>query len=243
MLLQGQSIFKSFGKGDALTHVLKGVDMNLEAGEFVAIMGKSGCGKSTLLNILSTLDQTDKGQVFFEGKDISQLSDEEAAKLRLESFGFVFQMPRMVKNLTILDNILLPSLTYKKDKEAAKQQALALMEEIGISDLADKRISQVSGGQLQRAGICRALINNPNLIFADEPTGALDSKSGQEVMKLFSQYHQAGKTILMVTHDMALAAKAQRVLLMKDGLIQEDLTMGTSEKDNLFLLQQSMSNL
>ena len=243
MLLQGQSIFKSFGKGDARTHVLKGVDMNLEAGEFVAIMGKSGCGKSTLLNILSTLDQTDKGQVFFEGKDISQLSDDEAAKLRLESFGFVFQMPRMVKNLTILDNILLPSLTYKKDKEAAKQQALALMNEIGISDLADKRISQVSGGQLQRAGICRALINNPNLIFADEPTGALDSKSGQEVMKLFSQYHQAGKTILMVTHDMALAAKAQRVLLMKDGLIKENLVMGTSEKDNLFLLQNHMSNL
>lgn len=243
MLLQGQSIFKSFGKGDARTHVLKGVDMNLEAGEFVAIMGKSGCGKSTLLNLLSTLDQTDKGQIFFEGKDISQLSDDEAAKLRLESFGFVFQMPRMVKNLTILDNILLPSLTYKKDKEAAKQQALALMEEIGISDLADKRISQVSGGQLQRAGICRALINNPNLIFADEPTGALDSKSGQEVMKLFSQYHQAGKTILMVTHDMALAAKAQRVLLMKDGLIQEDLTMGHSEPDNLLLLQSHMSNL
>ena len=149
----------------------------------------------------------------------------------------------MVKNLTILDNILLPSLTYKKDKEAAKQQALALMNEIGISDLADKRISQVSGGQLQRAGICRALINNPNLIFADEPTGALDSKSGQEVMKLFSKYHQAGKTILMVTHDMALAAKAQRVLIMKDGLIKENLVMGTSEKDNLFLLQQSMSNL
>lgn len=243
MLLQGQSIFKSFGKGDARTHVLKGVDMNLEAGEFVAIMGKSGCGKSTLLNLLSTLDQTDKGQIFFEGKDISQLSDDEAAKLRLESFGFVFQMPRMVKNLTILDNILLPSLTYKKDKEAAKQQALALMNEIGISDLADKRISQVSGGQLQRAGICRALINNPNLIFADEPTGALDSKSGQEVMKLFSQYHQAGKTILMVTHDMALAAKAQRVLLMKDGLIQEDLTMGHSEPDNLLLLQSHMSNL
>ncbi len=243
MLLQGQSIFKSFGKGDALTHVLKGVDMNLEAGEFVAIMGKSGCGKSTLLNLLSTLDQTDKGQIFFEGKDISQLSDDEAAKLRLESFGFVFQMPRMVKNLTILDNILLPSLTYKKDKEAAKQQALTLMEEIGISDLADKRISQVSGGQLQRAGICRALINNPGLIFADEPTGALDSKSGQEVMKLFSKYHQAGKTILMVTHDMALAAKAKRVLIMKDGLIKENLVMGTSEKDNLFLLQQSMSNL
>ena len=243
MLLQGQSIFKSFGKGDALTHVLKGVDMNLEAGEFVAIMGKSGCGKSTLLNLLSTLDQTDKGQIFFEGKDISQLSDDEAAKLRLESFGFVFQMPRMVKNLTILDNILLPSLTYKKDKEAAKQQALALMEEIGISDLADKRISQVSGGQLQRAGICRALIINPNLIYADEPTGALDSKSGQEVMKLFSQYHQAGKTILMVTHDMALAAKAQRVLLMKDGLIQEDLTMGHSVPDNLLLLQSHMSNL
>lgn len=243
MLLQGQSIFKSFGKGDALTHVLKGVDMNLEAGEFVAIMGKSGCGKSTLLNLLSTLDQTDKGQIFFEGKDISQLSDDEAAKLRLESFGFVFQMPRMVKNLTILDNILLPSLTYKKDKEAAKQKALTLMEEIGISDLADKRISQVSGGQLQRAGICRALINNPGLIFADEPTGALDSKSGQEVMKLFSKYHQAGKTILMVTHDMALAAKAKRVLIMKDGLIKENLVMGTSEKDNLFLLQNHMSNL
>lgn len=243
MILQGKSIFKSFGRGEAITPVLKGVDMNLEVGEFVTIIGKSGCGKSTLLNILSTLDQTDKGQVLFEGRDISQLSDDQTAKLRLESFGFVFQMPRMVKNLTILDNILLPSLTYKKNKEEAKKHALALMEEIGISDLANKRISQVSGGQLQRAGICRALINNPSLIFADEPTGALDSKSSQEVMKLFNHYHKAGKTILMVTHDMTLAAKSQRVLLMKDGSIQANLTMGTSEEDNLILLQSCMNKI
>ena len=222
MLLQGQSICKSFGKGDARTHVLKGVNMNLEAGEFVAIMGKSGCGKSTLLNLLSTLDQTDKGQIFFEGKDISQLSDDEAAKLRLESFGFVFQMPRMVKNLTILDNILLPSLTYKKDKEAAKQQALALMEEIGISDLADKRISQVSGGQLQRAGICRALINNPNLIFADEPTGNLDSVTSSLIENtLFSYNKEKGVTLIIVTHDQDLANKCDMQIHIKDGKVEK----------------------
>lgn len=243
MLLTGQNIVKSFGKDDALTPVLKGVDIDLDSGEFVAIMGKSGSGKSTLLNILSTLDTCDQGQILYNGQDISQLSDQEAAKLRLEDFGFVFQMPRMVKNLNILDNILLPSLTYQSDRERAQKEALALMEEVGIAALANKRISQVSGGQLQRAGICRALINNPRLIFADEPTGALDSKSGQEVMELFSKYHQVGKTILMVTHDMALAAKAQRVLLMKDGVIHENLKMGAREPDNLLLLQNHIKNL
>lgn len=237
MILSGKNIKKSFYSDQIATPVLKGVDLEIGKGEFVTIMGKSGSGKSTLLNILSTLDTCDEGQVNFDGQMIHELADEEAAKLRRETFGFVFQLPRMVKNLSLLDNILLPSLQYQKDRAGATAVAKQLMVDIGIGDLADKRLSQVSGGQLQRAGICRALINQPRLIFADEPTGALDSKTGQDVMALFKKFHQVGKTILLVTHDINVAAQSQRVLFMKDGLLHEDIRLGNNETENLKALQ------
>ncbi len=243
MILTGKSIQKTYQNDTVQTPVLKGVDIELQSGEFVVIMGKSGSGKSTLLNILSSLDKVDDGEVHFEGKNISDLKDEDAAKLRRESFGFVFQLPKMVKNLNILDNILLPSLKYKTHKKETIAEAKNLMKEIGIEHLADKRISQVSGGQLQRAGICRALINSPKLIFADEPTGALDSKTGQEVMELFSKLHADGKTILLVTHDVHVAAKAQRVLFMKDGLLHKELRLGSDDGENLRLIQNTINNL
>lgn len=223
MILTGKGIRKIYRNDAVETPVLKGVDFELSSGEFVAIMGKSGSGKSTLLNILSTLDQADQGEIYFEEKEVSHLNDKEAAKLRRESFGFVFQLPKMIKTLSILDNILLPSTKYKHHKKEVLSKALDLMRQVGIEEIANKRISEVSGGQLQRAGVCRALINDPKIIFADEPTGALDSKTGQEVLELFSTLHQEGTSILLVTHDVHVASRADRTLFMKDGLLYPEV--------------------
>ena len=168
---------------------------------------------------------------------IDNLSDDDSSKLRRESFGFVFQLPKMVKNLSILDNILLPSLQYKKDRKSAIEAATNLMQKIGIEGIANKKISQVSGGQLQRAGICRALINNPKILFADEPTGALDSGTTKDVLNLFSTFHKEGKTIVTVTHDINVAATSQRVLFMKDGLLIHNISLGDDVNENLSKLK------
>lgn len=200
-------------------------------------MGKSGSGKSTLLNILSTLDTPSEGEVYFEDMKIDNLSDDDSSKLRRESFGFVFQLPKMVKNLSILDNILLPSLQYKKDRKSAIEAATNIMQKIGIEGIANKKISQVSGGQLQRAGICRALINNPKILFADEPTGALDSGTTKDVLNLFLTFHKEGKTTVMVTHDINVAATSQRVLFIKDGLLIHDISLGNDVNENLSKLK------
>lgn len=242
-LLTAKGIKKSFYNDSLETAVLKDVDLELQEGEFVSIMGKSGSGKSTLLNILSTLDKADSGEIKLQGQDISQLEDEKAGALRRETFGFVFQLPRMVKNLSILDNILLPSMKYKVNKAEAKEEALTLMDKIGILEIADKRLSQVSGGQLQRAGICRAIINQPKLIFADEPTGALDSKSGKDVLDLFATLHREGKTILLVTHDINVAAMSERVLFMKDGLLYKNLQLGNDPAANALEVQEQINHL
>jgi ABC superfamily ATP binding cassette transporter, ABC protein len=236
-MLKAVNIKKNFDLDKTKLQILKGIDINIQVGEFVTIMGKSGSGKSTLLNILSTLDTPSEGEVYFEDVKIDNLSDDDSSKLRRESFGFVFQLPKMVKNLSILDNILLPSLQYKKDRKSATQAATNLMQKIGIEGIADKKISQVSGGQLQRAGICRALINNPKILFADEPTGALDSGTTKDVLNLFSTFHKEGKTIVMVTHDINVAAASQRVLFMKDGLLIHDVSLGDDVNENLSKLK------
>ena len=237
MMLKAVNIKKNFDLDKAKLQILKGIDINIQGGEFVTIMGKSGSGKSTLLNILSTLDTPSEGEVYFEDMKIDNLSDDDSSKLRRESFGFVFQLPKMVKNLSILDNILLPSLQYKKDRKSAIEAATNLMQKIGIENIADKKISQVSGGQLQRAGICRALINNPKILFADEPTGALDSGTTKDVLNLFSTFHKEGKTIVMVTHDINVATASQRVLFMKDGLLIHDVSLGDDVNENLSKLK------
>lgn len=237
MMLKAVNIKKNFDLDKTKLQILKGIDINIQGGEFVTIMGKSGSGKSTLLNILSTLDTPSEGEVYFEDVKIDNLSDDDSSKLRRESFGFVFQLPKMVKNLSILDNILLPSLQYKNDRKSATQTATNLMQKIGIENIADKKISQVSGGQLQRAGICRALINNPKILFADEPTGALDSGTTKDVLNLFSTFHKEGKTIVMVTHDINVAAASQRVLFMKDGLLIHDVSLGDDINENLSKLK------
>lgn len=243
MILQGKNLEKCYDNDVVKTKVLKGVDIELGEGEFVSIMGKSGSGKSTLLNILSSLDSPDNGEICFEGRNITDLGEEESAKLRRESFGFVFQLPKMVRNLSILDNILLPSTQYSKNKKEMIAKAEELMKKIGIDHIASNRISQASGGQLQRAGICRALINDPKILFADEPTGALDSKTGQEVLELFSTFHAEGKSILMVTHDVQVASRADRVLFMKDGLLVGQLKLGADRKEGLKQIQEAMNSL
>ena len=237
MMLKAVNIKKNFDLDKTKVQILKGIDINIQGGEFVTIMGKSGSGKSTLLNILSTLDTPSEGEVYFKDMKIDNLSDDDSSKLRRESFGFVFQLPKMVKNLSILDNILLPSLQYKKDRKSAIEAATNLMQKIGIEGIANKKISQVSGGQLQRAGICRALINNPKILFADEPTGALDSGTTKDVLNLFSTFHKEGKTIVMVTHDINVAATSQRVLFMKDGLLIHDISLGDDVNENLSKLK------
>ena len=237
MMLKAVNIKKNFDLDKTKVQILKGIDINIQGGEFVTIMGKSGSGKSTLPNILSTLDTPSEGEVYFKDMKIDNLSDDDSSKLRRESFGFVFQLPKMVKNLSILDNILLPSLQYKKDRKSAIEAATNLMQKIGIEGIANKKISQVSGGQLQRAGICRALINNPKILFADEPTGALDSGTTKDVLNLFSTFHKEGKTIVMVTHDINVAATSQRVLFMKDGLLIHDISLSDDVNENLSKLK------
>ena len=241
MMLKAVNIKKNFDLDKTELQILKGIDINIQGGEFVTIMGKSGSGKSTLLNILSTLDTPSEGEVYFKDMKIDNLSDDDSSKLRRESFGFVFQLPKMVKNLSILDNILLPSLQYKKDRKSAIEAATNLMQKIGIEGIANKKISQVSGGQLQRAGICRALINNPKILFADEPTGALDSNSSEELLNCFEQIHENGQTILMVTHSAKAASYAKRVLFIKDGKIFHQVWK--ADKSNTLMYDEILKTL
>ena len=204
-------------------HVLKNVNFTVEEGEMVAIMGPSGSGKSTLLYSVSGMDKATSGTVIFDGREITSLGEKEMADVRLDEMGFIFQQMYMMKNLTILDNILLPAMQSKKEnitKEEKVKRGEELMRKLGIIETADHDINEVSGGQLQRACICRSMINDPKIIFADEPTGALNRTSSKEVIDELVRLNQEGTTILMVTHDAKVAARCSRVLYIVDGNIQ-----------------------
>ena len=201
-------------------HILKDVDLEIEEGEFVSVMGPSGSGKSTLLYNVSGMDRITSGSVKFKGHEISTLKEEELAKIRLNHMGFIFQDINLLKNLSLIDNVMFPALVSKDaDKKAIYQKAKKLLEMTGIEKLADHQITQGSGGQLQRVAICRALINDPDIIFGDEPTGALDSKSTAEIMSILAEINKKGTTVMLVTHDVKVAAKTERVLFMVDGNI------------------------
>ncbi|MBP2622763.1 ABC transporter ATP-binding protein [Streptococcus oricebi] len=224
MLIEARHLFKSYDQNQEQT-IIKDLSLQIDQGEFLAIMGPSGCGKSTLLNLLSTIDQPDSGEILYQGQAIQQMPASRLDQLRRREFGFVFQEATFLKHLNILDNICLPSLigSSKKERQASYQKALELMEITGIKEVAQRQIHQVSGGQLQRAGICRALINQPQLIFADEPTGALNSQASQDAMKLMRHFHQQGSSVFLVTHDAHVASYAQKVLLIVDGQIQKEV--------------------
>ena len=207
--------------------VLKDLDLDIEDGQFVAIMGPSGSGKSTLLHCLSGMDRPSGGSVLLGDTDIAALGERELAALRLSRFGFVFQQAHLLATLCLLDNIVLPGfLAGLRPRPQVEARGRELMERMGIAELAGSDVTEVSGGQLQRAGICRALINEPGIVFADEPTGALNSATAAQILDLLGEVHASGTTLVVVTHDARVAARADRVLLLVDGGVVEDLALG-----------------
>ena len=207
--------------------IMKDISFDVKAGEMTAIMGPSGSGKSTLLYQISGMDRADSGEVWMDGTEICGLSEDDRAKLRLSQMGFVFQQMNMLKNLNLLDNILLPACHLNKGKVSKKEleyRARMLMQKMGIEKLSERKITEVSGGQLQRACICRSMINHPKILFADEPTGALNQSAAQEVMEEFTRLNQESTTILMVTHDSKVAARCGRILYLLDGCIKGEFS-------------------
>jgi len=226
-LITSENIFKSFGVGNEKRNVLDGVSVDIRQGEFVSVMGPSGSGKSTLMFALSGMDRVDSGKVNFDGAELSTLKEDELADLRRRKMGFVFQQPTLLRNLNILDNIILPAARDgQKDGTRLAGKARMLMEKTGIAGLENRDISQASGGQLQRVGICRALMGDPKIIFGDEPTGALNSTAAGEIMQLLAEIHHSGTTILLVTHDAKVAAKTERVLFLFDGKVTGEYRPG-----------------
>jgi ABC-type antimicrobial peptide transport system, ATPase component len=233
-LLTADRLMKSFGAGDEQRKVLDGVSVDIGEGEFVAVMGPSGSGKSTLMHVLSGMDGASEGKVYFDGKDLSTVRENELSDIRRTKMGFVFQQPTMLKNLNILDNIILPSMRdNRKNAAAITEKARSLMKRVGIAELERRNITQVSGGQLQRAGICRALMNNPKIIFGDEPTGALNSQSAEEVLDVFAEIHAKGTAVMLVTHDAKVAARAERILFMRDGKLAGELKFPKDDGTNV----------
>ena len=228
-ILEVRDLCKTYIVDKMQNNVLKNVNFDIQEGEMVAIMGPSGSGKSTLLYAVSGMDKPTSGDVYFDGNDIAKYKADDMAKVRLDEMGFIFQQMYMLKNLTILDNIILPACESKKSSESRKdivKRGQDIMRKLDIIEIADNGINEVSGGQLQRACICRSLINNPKMIFADEPTGALNRSASEDVMEQLLKINGEGTTVMMVTHDSKVAAKCQRVLYIVDGNIKGDISLG-----------------
>jgi len=232
-LIELQDLSKRYGIGEGEVLALDQVNLRIERGEFVAIMGPSGSGKSTLMNILGCLDRPTEGTYRLDGEDVGSLDKAQLATLRNRQLGFVFQSYNLLGRTSALQNVMLPML-YDRDHSRTPEERLALagamLEHVGLSDRGHHHPHELSGGQQQRVAIARALVNDPSLILADEPTGNLDSKSGLEIMALLQALHGAGRTIVMVTHEADLAARADRILHMRDGLVETDVTNGSSLK-------------
>lgn len=224
-IMTAKDLCKSYASGGVQNHVLKNIGFTLREGEFAVVMGSSGSGKSTLTYCLSGMDRATSGEITYNGKSFQPLSEDKLAVLRRCDFGFVFQQMHLVANLTIFENIAVPGYLVSKPK-AVHAKAEELMERVGISGLAKRLPSQVSGGEQQRAAVARALINTPKILFADEPTGSLNSKAGQDVLNILTEFNQNGQTILMVTHDVKAAIRATRLIYIKDGKLDGEMEMG-----------------
>jgi len=237
-ILQAEGLFKEFDG----TEVLRGIDITIKKGEFVAVMGQSGSGKSTLLYNISGMDRATKGEICFDGEDISGLSDEKMSGLRLRRMGFIFQQSYLLRTLSIRDNIVLPGFKAKKEsREQVNTYADELMKRTGIDHIADHDIKKVSGGQLQRAAICRALINHPDILFEDEPTGALNSSATKEIMDIMNELNVRGTAVMLVTHDAKVAARAERVIFLTDGKITDEIALGKFEDKDLLVRENKMT--
>ena len=221
-MLRMEQIGKSYRLGDVVVPVLRGIDLTILRGDYVAIMGASGSGKSTLMNILGCLEQPSEGHYYFDARDITKIPDDERTDLRNFRIGFVFQQFNLLSRLTALQNVMLPMVYAGYPKSERLRRAQQLLVDVGLADRMANLPSQLSGGQQQRVAIARALVNQPDLVLADEPTGALDSRTGEEVMDLVSALHQSGITIVLVTHDGGVAARTQRIIQLQDGRIIAD---------------------
>lgn len=234
-ILEATKIYKSYGNKFNKQEVLKGIDIGIAKGEFVSIMGASGSGKTTLLNVLSSIDQVSQGEIKIEGKEITRMKEKQLAEFRKDHLGFIFQDYNLLDTLTVKENILLPLSMTKASKKEAEEKFQTVAAELGIYDLKDKYPNEISGGQKQRTSAARAFIHEPSIIFADEPTGALDSKSASDLLNKLSDLNQKRKaTILMVTHDPVAASYCSRVIFIKDGKIYTQLNKGDESRQTFF---------
>lgn len=219
VILRARGLEKRYAKGEAEAAALRGLDIDLVAGEYAVIMGSSGSGKSTLLFLLSGLDRPSAGSVEFEGRRIDGLGEERLARLRRDGFGFVFQSVNLIGDLSLLENVLAAGLLGKGAREGLKGRSMGLLRLLGVEELADRLPAEASGGQQQRAAVARALVNRPRVLFADEPTGALDFTSGQALLDSLDEVSRAGQTIVMVTHDLKSASRGDRIIFLRDGMV------------------------
>lgn len=218
-----RNIIRDFPLGQETVHVLKGIDLDINRGEYVAIMGPSGSGKSTLMNILGCLDTPTDGTYILNDQDVSKMTDDELAEIRNQEIGFVFQTFNLLPRTTALDNVALPMIYAGKTKAERNERASKVLTDVGLADRMDHKPNQLSGGQRQRVAVGRALVNNPSIILADEPTGNLDSKTSLEIMHLFDDIHHAGNTVILVTHEEDVAKHAHRIIRLRDGIVESDL--------------------
>ncbi len=234
-ILEAVKIHKSYGNKFNRQEVLKGIDMRIEEGEFVSIMGASGSGKTTLLNVLSSIDNVSQGSIHIEGKEMTGMKEKQLAEFRKRHLGFIFQDYNLLDTLTVRENILLPLSISKLSKQEANRKFQTVAAELGISELMDKYPNEISGGQKQRTSAARAFVHDPSIIFADEPTGALDSKSASDLLNKLSDMNQKRKaTIVMVTHDPVAASYSSRVIFIKDGQIYTQLYKGQETRQSFF---------
>lgn len=222
IILKIENLFKSYSLERLEVPVLHDINLTVDAGEFAAIMGPSGSGKSTLMNLIGCLDRPTSGRILIGGEDVSMLSETDLARIRGERIGFVFQTFNLISRLTALKNVELPMVYQDIPRGARLKRAARLLEMLGLTDRADHKPSELSGGQRQRVAIARALANEPDILLADEPTGNLDSKTGEEIMQIFKELHSEGRTIIMVTHDQGLAENCDRIVRLKDGGIEDE---------------------
>lgn len=243
-IIEVRNLTKSFLHDGQKNTVLKDINFSVKKGEFLVVMGPSGSGKSTLLYSISGMDNIDSGEVYLLGQNITSLNEKDLSSIRLNKMGFIFQNPVMLKNLNILDNIVLPAFkSHKESKESIYDRANELMEMTFIESLKERSINKVSGGELQRASICRAMINQPEILFGDEPTGALNSKTSKEIINILKNINEKGSTIILVTHDPNVAIASDRVVFMKDVEICSNLEIKDlpEEKRTLLVHEEMMS--
>ena len=222
MIIQTKNIKRVFEVGSETVNALKGINLNVESGEFISIMGPSGSGKTTLMNIIGCLDTPSSGEYFLNNKLVNDLDEDQLAIIRNKEIGFVFQSFHLLAKNSALNNVLLPMKYAGADMNDAEKRAKYVLDQVGLSDRINHGPSELSGGQQQRVAIARALVNKPSILFADEPTGNLDSKTGEDVMNLFKGLNQEGQTIILITHEEEIAMQSKRIVNIKDGLIESD---------------------